>query len=636
MIRIVAFKLVFQGLDITKERCMKKSLWHRLKRKFDKRELAQKIQSPFLRLLLFNPWFRLVIFCMFLTCIAVSICIPKIWTVSPPHFPTVIKISGLDFFQAWSLRRSAHKALIEKRITDAQHAFQAAVANNLADPSLHRELMNFYYQHDPANTNLNMAMTHALWLLKLTQTNVMDLELSSKIIEKYGFNDLLIDLLKARNDLTIPLDEIQLRALFNANMMEQFAQEWQKVGSLMTTNREIQLYQSAFLAGWGPAGTMNENRTLLEKASNDPQFRTLANRLLFKISIHQRDIDASAKYLKQLSAWRSDTAADHVKYWSLLTAAGKSTEAIKLAQEYPYPPNSAQETYSLALGYIELGLRDAASKLLQKYVPQYSYSAGMWILYANTLYSEKKWQELLGLALQLRQDPAAGVNLGGLSQFFEGQARLGLQQSAMAKEAFQNSSKHEFPDPSMALLVANSIVDYGFPQEAKALLVKFESKLSSNPYFWHLMLICSYQLQQESEVLSAAQKRYQLQSDDLNSVNNYAAALLLMREKPQEAIKLTLNLLELRPNSTSHMINHALALLINGRTPEATLVLDKINTNTLNQSEMSAFALAKFEAAYNSAQWEQSRQWAQKIAPQGLFPHQKTWLDKMLKQIPQK
>jgi len=173
---------------------------------FDKRELAQKTQSPFLRLLIFNPWFRLVIVGFLLFCIAVGLCIPKIWTVSPDHFSPTIKISGLDWVQAWSLRRSGHKALGEKRITDAQHAFQAAVANNLADPSLHRELLYFFQQNDPANTNLNTAMTHAIWLLQLTQTNLSDLEISGKIIEKYQFGVLLIELLQDREKLTVSLE----------------------------------------------------------------------------------------------------------------------------------------------------------------------------------------------------------------------------------------------------------------------------------------------------------------------------------------------------------------------------------------------------------------------------------------------
>jgi len=352
------------------------------------------------------------------------------------------------------------------------------------------------------------------------------------------------------------------------------------------------------------------------------------------VGLHLRDINACSKNLEQISVWRSDSAVDHVKYWGLLAAMGRRAEAIKLAQKYPYPPNSAQETYSLALGYMELGLRETASKLLQKYVPQYSYAAGMWILYANTLYEGKKWQELLAMAFELRQAPSTGINLGGLSLFFEGQARMGLLQTALAKEAFENISKYEFPDPTMALMVANSIVDYGYSAAAKSLLDKLEKKLSSNAYYWHLVFVCSYQLQQADGVLNATTKRYQLQPDDLNAMNNYAAALLLLRERPQQAIKLTLSLLDLLPNSVSHKINHSLALLMNGRTAEAQQILNNLDSSKFNASEMTAYALANFEAAFNSSQWESARQWAKKINTQALFAHQKTWLEKTIKQIP--
>ena len=60
------------------------------------------------------------------------------WTVSPPGFKPVLKVSGLDLVQAWSLKRSALKAAAAGKDDDAAYAWQAAIANDAADPDLFR------------------------------------------------------------------------------------------------------------------------------------------------------------------------------------------------------------------------------------------------------------------------------------------------------------------------------------------------------------------------------------------------------------------------------------------------------------------------------------------------------------------
>src|SRR5882762_4186695 len=96
------------------------------------------IYSPFLRLVLFNFWFRLVFVCFVLLLLFLALFLPRIWRVTPPGFLPVVKISGLDMTQAWSLKRSALKAQAAGEFERANYAWGAAVANNPGNPELFR------------------------------------------------------------------------------------------------------------------------------------------------------------------------------------------------------------------------------------------------------------------------------------------------------------------------------------------------------------------------------------------------------------------------------------------------------------------------------------------------------------------
>src|SRR5258707_10175088 len=88
-----------------------------------KEKLAQKLENfPLLRQLVFEFWFRLVFLVFLLGAVFLALFLPKMWTVSPPGFKPVLKVSGLDLVQAWSLKRSAVKAAASGKNKDAASA----------------------------------------------------------------------------------------------------------------------------------------------------------------------------------------------------------------------------------------------------------------------------------------------------------------------------------------------------------------------------------------------------------------------------------------------------------------------------------------------------------------------------------
>ena len=104
-----------------------------------KLDLANRfVYFPLARLLIFSFWFRLIFAGFLLFLVFLALFLPRIWRTTPPGFLPVIKISGLDMAQAWSLRRSALRSMKTGQLDQAAFAWQAAVAHNPANPDLVR------------------------------------------------------------------------------------------------------------------------------------------------------------------------------------------------------------------------------------------------------------------------------------------------------------------------------------------------------------------------------------------------------------------------------------------------------------------------------------------------------------------
>jgi len=94
----------------------------------------------------------------------------------------------------------------------------------------------------------------AFWLLRLSRTNAVDLELASAVFEKYGLESYVIGLLKSQEALlTLPLQKTYLRALFNAGRAAEFDAFSRSLpsGERLLADLEMQLYRAAFVEGWG-------------------------------------------------------------------------------------------------------------------------------------------------------------------------------------------------------------------------------------------------------------------------------------------------------------------------------------------------------------------------------------------------
>ena len=589
-------------------------------------------EYPLLRLLFFSFWFRLVFLGFVGLMIFLALFLPEIWRTTPPGFIPVYRASGLNLVQAWSLQRGALQAMASGKTADALYGWQAALAHNPTNPDLIRGLLRTLRTDTGTNQYLEMSSQYSFWLLRLSATNLADVELVSQVFERYRLTDLELGMLTPLNHRLSPsLEKAYLKVLFNAGQIKEFARQWKAVNPSVI-DAELRLYQAAYQAGWGTVNERLQGKESLDAALTHAEGRVVANRLSMAVGLQTRDFQRFAQALRRLSEGGLDTPADHCNYWHLLSAAGRKADAIELAKAYRKPPGTGGEAIQLAEAYSIMGLADNAIDLLRRGTMEYAYDERIWMVWGDILIANQRWEAASRLAAQIRQT-AAQTTLLGYSHYLDGQAELGAGKPAYAQTAFQKAAEADFTSPTVGLGIAEQISNLGYPRLAKKILLKLQKPMAGNLDYWVLLVTVADRLRDAELRLAACATVYQLQPNSPSARNNYAAALVTLRQQPAEAIKLTMELIAQIPDSAITKINHSQALLLNQRTRDAEAVLQTIDSSRLGSEESTSYHMAWFEVYLNLQQAEKARQAANRIDRRFLFPCEIQWLDQALAKL---
>jgi tetratricopeptide (TPR) repeat protein len=596
---------------------------------------AKLLDYPLLRQLLFERWFRIA-FALFV-CVFVffGLFLPKIWRTSPANFRPVIKVSGLDLVQAWSLKRTALKAGAKGDFDEANYAWQSAIANNRADPDLLRGALRNVLKEPHRRQRANQGVQEALWLLRLTGTNIVDLELAARVLDQFRYHDIVISLTEPRvKELTPGLAGLYLKALFEQGRVGVFEKRWNTLGPLVDKDPELALYRAAYLVGWGPPDTVTAARKQIEAATENAGLRLVAYRLKLVLSAREMNTREYGQTLRKLEDWREDTLNNYIGYWRLLAANGEKAEAVRLAQAHTDPPASPIEVVELAQVYSELDLRPMGLQLYQRYVKDFGHAPIFWVGYANALVDAKQWEDLRKVALQIRSEEGTRDQLSGFSYFLEGRAELALGRKANAVAAFEQAANRDFTYPALGEKVAAQLVQFGQADLARAVLMRLEKTLQDDPRYWVVLFSVADQLKDVDLLVKAGRRAYELNPNDPAVMNNYAAALIISRQDPQEAIKVTLPFLSQNPNSLHAVVNHSAALLLNDRPKEAEALLDRVRTNNLTADQLALYNFDLFETYVGLRQFDRAWKISDRIEAARLYPTQRRWLEQTLQGLP--
>ena len=115
---------------------------HRRRVRTRRRQVPRSVRTNYLlHILFYDARFRWALIATALVFLALGLLLPKIWITSPQAFLPVIKVSGLDLLQSWSLRRSALRADGDGKPNEALQSWAAAVAADAANPATVRGLL---------------------------------------------------------------------------------------------------------------------------------------------------------------------------------------------------------------------------------------------------------------------------------------------------------------------------------------------------------------------------------------------------------------------------------------------------------------------------------------------------------------
>jgi hypothetical protein len=532
----------------------------------------------------------------------------------------------IDRLQAWSLKRTAIKAEAAQDKELAFFAWQSAVANNIADPAMIRRLVQFLVQNDDQLINSRLAIFQGQWLLRLTKTNIVDAALVSEVHYKYRMPEAALALLQPlENQFTDSMHILYLKVLFDLMLMDRFDIQWRKCPQRLQANAELKLYRAAYLAGWLPDPLAIQGRQELASALGNPKLESLSLRLALQIRAKKGDLSAYAMTLSRLITKKSDWVSDHIVLWKMMVNDGRQLEAVELAKNCTNTPLTAMAANQLSLEYSSLGLSEKARKILEASLERFTSAPALWMTLGDILIESRQWPELHALALRIRDEKAVWKSLDSYSYFLEGRAKLGQSRPNDAVACFKLATAKYCGNLDLTLRVVNNLNKLGYSALARDFLARIEKEVGGELSYWHASFNTAIELKDDGLLLRSATRAYEMSPQDAKTMSNYAASLLILRQRPDEAVRITKQLSLARPGSNILALNHCFALLLNQRAQEAETVLKSIHSEQLNPDQANEYRLAWFDFYLQTQQRDLARKISESIDAKDFFVIKRIW-----------
>lgn len=577
-----------------------------------------------LHILFYDRAFRWMAVVVILLAGGMGVLWPRIFRTSPEGVYPKIKVSGIELLKARSLKKTALAATAAGKTEEAIQAWAAALGNNEADLEVNRGILRTVAgQAKPDLAWLRLTLKTSDWLLLLSNTNQSDLELTARANATYGQWDWIIYRLGATNsprtDVTTPL---LLAALFEKGLVQRFAAEWAAHRDQAGGSDATKLYVAAWTAGWGPGAEYLSAIETLEKATQTPALQDLAYRMLMRVDFQRIDVTAYEQHFNRLRELGGDRVRHHVRFWNLLHLTGQTARAVELAQAFSEDPSSVDEAESYITTLAALRQNRIIVDFAKVRLPKFTGAPSIWVRTAEALMKVGEWDELRGLAVDMRQHDRLNSSLGNLSWFFDGVAEHSLGRKPRAEDGFGHYLDKLPADPQLNFWAAVTMGRLGYPDFATRLLRTLETAAGNSSEFWRQMQQSAYESREVDVLIEASRRLYLMQASDPVVANNYAASLLLRGDRAAEAVKVTLDVLNRMPNSVSARVNRALALLQVGRVDEVSALLESLDGAKLEPTTAAVLHFTQFLLHEAKGEKRQALEAATKIEQRHLFPAQ--------------
>ena len=585
------------------------------------------------RHLVHEPSFLVALVALLICGLGVVVVIPKIWNASPPGSSRVVRVSLLDYIQAWNLRRTAVNAAAEGKWDEAQVAWRTAIVNNPADARLHRGTLGMLRDAPWVHSaNLSLALYCGESLMELTGTNRADSGLIADVLVRHRMPDVAIEVLKPWEQEWTPAEEsIVLRAWFGSGRIPLFESRWQKMAGRGDGDERLKLYRAALDAVGQPVKAVEGLERLRAALGNWPD-RVEAARLICWAAQKRQDLTDYGKGLSVLRELGSAMVQDEVGEWQLLGHVDRRDDAVKAAREYRgVPPSTPMEAIQLVRAWTELGLGDLGVAMFKDHIARYGSVFEVWAAYFDLLMERRLWDEVRKEAAGLRANLSGRDDVVAMTWYAEAIADLSEGRSTAARTYLRRLKECTISSPTILLRLASGLIQAGEQEVSSELLQRAEPALGKQPDYWIQVIIGAQSRRDVDGMQRATERLLQISPSSLIGLNMKLGLMLLKRESSAEALTLSMRLTSGGGGvSSGAMINHAVALLQNARTAEAGAVLTKLDTKRLAPLELAAWQVAQVEFLGQSGRPGEAVVLGEKVDVSQLLPPDADWLAKYL------
>lgn len=574
---------------------------------------------------------------MAIIAILVALGVPRIWRTTPHDFAgPLIRVSGVDLLQVRSLSRTAQRASRSGRPAEALHAWRSALANNFADARTHRGLLAFL--RDQPRTDVSdpvLGLVSVSWLMALTQTNRADIPLAADILEKVGRPHLALRLTTPVRDLDDPVARAHARCLLAAGHYQAFDTFWKAHGDAWASDPVMSQYRNASLAiiDSGSTGLSALDR-LRQDVSQPGPLGIRAARLLSRVAVTRQSVSDLSNALDRLDTDGAASVADHADLWRALAAEDRTLEARERARNHAV---TAPRDVTVALHYLHtltaLNLHDLAVSFLETHAARYGLSSGIWQLHFDLLAKAGRWTDLRRLATELRSRSSRQDAVFPEVVWAEYRAAHAEERTTEAEDLARELAQIPAPTVETATRIAAGLRAHHRAAWGLRLLRANEPAFDQEAEFWTELFALAYAVKDVPELTRAVEGLLRVQPGSDIWTQNRAALLLITGEDPAEALQLTFAALSRRPYAVGLTINHALALVRNGRAADAEARLQRVPASRLTGPAAANYHLAWVEIHHAMGRAHEAATAATNIDRSHLLPPQVERLDALLHDV---
>lgn len=582
-----------------------------------------------MRFLMRDPWFWVPLGLVLTFSLVILLAIPKWWRTTPPGFRgPQVRVSGVDVLQAATLASTARREAAAGRHDAALHAWRSATVNNLGDARLHRELLEFLRSSSEAPPDdVALALASIGWLLALRDQHPTDLPCIAEVLEIHQRPEAALALLqKVSVGLDDAIDRVRARCLWSAGRDTEFHRLWQSQGETWPTDPDLTQYQLAWHAANLPAESeqaISAWNHLRAAAEQPGRAGTQAARRCFQAAARTGRLEDLHQALLQLERRRAASILHHARYWQALARGGRTDEAQALARAHSGQTRDP-EVFLACLDILRsLELPEVALHWIDHLPRELAHVPEIWRVHFELLTAQERWLDIRQRTARLRvqSSSASALRYEAVLAELEVAIRTGRTRDRDRLTAELGG----FHDPTQDQRARGLTLLWraGLAEEAIDWLRRHSPSQTRPPSFWAQAVVAAEKARDWEALQWALDGLSTVAPDHPLILQSRTGRHLLAGNPPASAVAETLAQWLRQPRSPATRIQHALALLHQGRWAEAEACIAPLDRASLPGAIRANLDLATMEIAAATGRVQDAREAAQRVDTRWLWEPQR-------------